>query len=157
MKKFKVFAAAVLLVAASTFLFTNESVFKADIWADATIEAGVYIGGVDVSGMTAEEAADAVNAYVENAKAQTITLVGPKDNISTTLGDMGLTAKTDVAVQEAVGIGRSGNLISRYKALQDLEKENYVIDMGFAIDKQLVGELLYDRLEKLMLSRLTIH
>jgi len=148
MKKIKVFA-AVLLVVASTFLFTNESTFKADIPADAKIEKGVYIGGVDVSGMTAEEATNAVNTYVESAKAQTITLVGPKDNVSLTLGDMGLTAKTDVAVQEAVAIGRSGNLIFRFKALQDLEKENYVIDMGFSIDKQLVGEMLYNKADKI--------
>ena len=65
-----------LLVAASTFLLTNESVFKADVSADAKIEQGVYIGGIDVSGMTAEEATNAVNAYVEDAKAQKITLVG---------------------------------------------------------------------------------
>ena len=148
MKKIKIFAAAVLLVA-STFFFTNESIFQADTPANATIEQGVFIGGVDVSGMTAEEASDAVNTYLESAKAQNITLVGPKDNISLTLGDLGLTANTDVAVQEAVAIGRSGNLIFRFKALQDLSKENYVIDMGFAIDKQLVGELLYNKANKI--------
>ena len=149
MKKIKVFATVLLLVAVSTFLCTSESVFKADIPADATIEQGVYIGGIDVSGMNAQEAADAVNAYVEKAKAQTITLVGPKGNVSLTLGDMGFTAKTDVAVQEAVAVGRSGNLVSRFKVLQDLEKENYVVDMGFAIDKQAVGEILYNKAEKI--------
>ena len=150
MKKIKVFAATLLLVAASTFLFTNESIFMAEVPADATIEQGVYIGGIDVSGMTAQEATDAVNAYVEDAMTQTITLIGPKANISLTLGEMGLTAKTDVAVQEAVAVGRLGNLISRFKALQDLEKENYVVDMGFAIDKQLVGEVLYNKAKKIL-------
>ncbi|MBQ6843404.1 MAG: VanW family protein [Agathobacter sp.] len=149
MKKIKVFAVALLLVA-GTFLFTNEHIFKADVSADAKIEQGVYIGGVDVSGMTAEEATNAVNAYVENVKAQTITLVGPKANLELTLGEgMGLTAKTEAAVQEAVAVGRAGNLISRFKTLQDLEKENYVIDMGFAIDKQLVGETLYNKAGKI--------
>ncbi len=148
MKKIKFLAVALLLVA-GTFLFTNEHVFKADVSADAKIEQGVYIGGIDVSGMTAEEATNAVNAYVENVKAQTITLVGPKANLEITLGDMGLTASVDTAVQEAVAVGHSGNLISRFKALQDLEKENYVVDMGFAIDKQLVGETLYNKAGKI--------
>ena len=149
MKKIKVFAAVLLLVVAGTFLFTNENVFRADVSADATIENGVFIGGVDVGGMTAEEATAAVNAYVENAKTQTITLVGPKGNVALTLGDMGLTAKTEVAVQEAVAVGRSGNLISRFKAIKDLEKQSYVIDMGLAIDKQLVGETLYNKASRI--------
>lgn len=148
MKKIKVFVVALMLVA-GTFLFTNEYVFKADVSADAKIEQGVYIGGVDVSGMTAEEATNAVNAYVEKAKEQTIILVGPKANVELKLGDMGLTARTEAAVQEAVAVGHSGNLISRFKALKDLEKENYVIEMGFAIDKQLVGEAIYDKAEKI--------
>lgn len=149
MKKIKILAAVVLLAAASTFLFTNEHIFKAEVTADAAIEEGVYIGGIDVSGMTAEEAEAAVNAYVETVKAQKMTLVGPKANLELTLGDMGLTAKTEAAVQEAVAVGRSGNLISRFKALKDLEKENYVIDMGFAIDKQLVAETIHNKAGKI--------
>lgn len=145
MKKIKVLAAVLLLVVAGTFLFTNENIFKADVPADATIEQGVHIGGIDVSGMTAEEATNAVNTYVENVKTQTITLVGPKGNLELTLADMGLTARTEAAVQEAVAVGRSGNLVSRFKILQDLEKENYIVDMGLAIDKQLVGETLYNK------------
>ena len=149
MKKIKVFVAVLLLVAAGTFLFTNESMFKAEVPADAKIEKGVYIGGIDVSGMTAEEATAAVDAYVETVKAQTITLVGPKGNLELTLEDMGLTARTEAAVQEAVAVGSTGNLVSRFKALKDLEKENYVVDMGFAIDKQLVGETLYKKASKI--------
>lgn len=149
MKKIKVFAAVLLLVVAGTFVFTNENVFQADAVENATIENGVFIGGVDVSGMTADEATTAVNAYVETLKTKSITLVGPKGNVELTLADMGLTARTDVAVQEAVAIGRSGNLISRFKALKDLEKQNYVVDMGLAIDKQVVGETLYNKASKI--------
>ena len=149
MKKIRVFALMLLLVVAGTFLFTNEHVFKADASEDVKIEQGVFIGGVEVSGMTAEEATNAVNAYIENAKAQTIVLVGPKANVELTLADMGLTARTEAAVQEAVAVGHSGNLISRFKALQDLEKASYVIDMGFSIDKQAVGEVLYNKAAKI--------
>ena len=149
MKKIKILTAALLLVAAGTFLFSNGHIFKAGVTADAVIEQGVYIGGVDVSGMTAAEATAAVDAYIEGVKQQTITLVGPAANLEMTLEEMGLTSKADAAVQEAVAIGRSGNLIARYKALQDLKKENYVIDMGLAIDKQSVGEFLYNKTDKI--------
>ena len=149
MKKVKILAIALLVLIAGTFFVTNESVFKAEIAEDAKIQKGVYIGGIDVSDMTAEEATDAVKAYVKDLKKKSITLVGPKDNLVLTLGDMGLKANTNAAVQEAVSIGRSGNLIKRFKALQDLEKADYVVDMGLSIDKQEVAQTLYNKSDKI--------
>ena len=68
------------------------------------IEEGVYIGGIDVSGMTAKEATEAVDAYVADLQEQWITLVGPKNTLKYQLKDLGLSAKTSVAVQEAVAV-----------------------------------------------------
>lgn len=149
MKKIKLLVAALILVAAGTFLFTNENIFKADVSEDTVIENGVFIGGVDVSGMTAEEATAAVDKYVEEIKAMSITLVGPKANMKLTLEEMGLTAQTSVAVQEAITVGNAGNLISRFKALKDLENKNYVVDMGLAIDKQATAESIYNKTTKI--------
>lgn len=149
MKKIKVLVAVLFVAIAGSFLFANDNIVRADVSADVTIEQGVYIGGIDVSGMTAEEATNAVNAYVDSIKAQTITLVGPNGNLSYTLEEMGLTAKTDAAVSEAVSVGHLGNLVFRFKTLQDLGKENYVIDMGLAIDKQAVAEKIYKKVDKI--------
>lgn len=145
MKKFRGLAVALIVAAASVFLFTNDNLFKADVTEDAVIEEGVFIGGIDVSGMTSQEATDAVNMYVENLKNMKITLVGPKANMEMTLGEMGLTAETGVAVQEAVAVGKYGNLISRFKVLKDLEENDYVIDMGLSIDKQTTAEVIYGK------------
>ncbi len=148
MKKIKLLVAALLLVA-GTFLFTNDTLFKADIAKDALIEEGVYIGGVDVGGMTAEEATTAVNDYVESLKSKNITLVGPKGNMKLTLEEMGVTANTSAAVQEAVSVGRSGNLIKRFKSLQDLETQTIVIDMGLSIDKQATAQQIYNNTDSI--------
>lgn len=144
MKKIKILAVALLLVVAGTFLFTNETLFKADIEKGAKIEEGVFIGGVDVSGMTKEEATAAVDAYVESIKSKSITLVGPKGNLKLTLEEMGVSANTGAAVQEAISVGRSGNLIKRFKSLQDLESKTLVIDMGLGIDKQATAQQIYN-------------
>lgn len=149
MKKIKLLAIAALVFAAGTFFLTNEDLVKADVVKDTVIEEGVYIGGIDVSGMTAEEATLAVDTYVTGLQEQWITLVGPKNTLKYQLKDLGLSAKTSVAVQEAVAIGNSGNLIKRFKALQDLEKENYVVDMGLSIDKQLTANKIYGKRSKI--------
>ena len=81
MKKIRVLAIACMLVVAGAFLLTNENLFKADVTEDTVIENGVYIGGIDVSGMNTEEATEAVNQYVEEIKTKSISLVGPKGSI----------------------------------------------------------------------------
>lgn len=149
MKKVKFLAIAAVIVAASAFFLTNQDDVKADVSKDAVIKDGVYIGGIDVSGMTAEEATTAVDTYVAGLQEQWIVLQGAKNTLRYQLKDLGLSSKTNVAVQEAVAVGNSGNLIKRFKALQDLEKENYVVDMGLGIDKQLAANKIYGKRSKI--------
>ena len=148
MKKIKFFIVAVVIFAAGAFFLTNEDLVKADVSKNVVIEEGVHIGGIDVSGMTAKEATSAVNAYVSELQEQWITLVGPKNTLRYQLKDLGLSAKTSVAVKEAVAVGNSGSLIKRFMALQDLKKEDYVVDMGLQIDKQLTANKIYGKRNK---------
>ncbi len=145
MKKLRILAATVIVVVAGAFLLTNENLFKADVTEDTVIENGVYIGGIDVSGMNTEEATSAVNNYVEVIKTKSITLVGPKGNLSLTLENMGVSADTGAAVSEAVSVGKTGNLIKRFKELKDLENEHHVVDMGLSIDKQKTAEIINNK------------
>lgn len=149
MKKFKIIAIAAAAVLAGTFFFTNEELVKADASEEAVIEEGVYIGGIDVGGMTADEATKAVNTYVDGLQEQWITLVGPKDTLRYTLSDLGLSAKTSTAVQEAAAVGKSGNLVKRFKELQALDTQDYVVDMGLSIDKQLTAQNIYNKTSKI--------
>ena len=149
MKKFKLLAVAAVLMIAGAFFFTNENSVKADVAKKAVIEKGVYIGGIDVSGMTAKEATATVNDYVASLEEKWITLVGPKGSLKYQLKELGLSAKTTVAVKEAVAVGKSGNLIRRFKVLQDLKRNDYIVDMGLSIDKQLTGNLIYAKRDKL--------
>ena len=149
MKKIKLLAVAAIVLAAGAFFLTNENIVKADVSKDLVIKEGVYIGGIDVSGMTEAQATEAVDTYVAGLQEQWITLVGPKNTLRYQLKDLGLSAKTSVAVKEAVAVGNSGSLIKRFKAMQDLEKENYVVDMGLQIDKQLTANKIYGKRSKI--------
>ena len=148
MKKMRLLVAACMIMAAGTFFLTGEDLVKADVPKEVVIQEGVYIGGIDVSGMNAEEATTAVNTYVEGLQEQWITLVGPKNTLRYQLKDLGLSVKTEAAVQEAIAIGNSGSVIKRFMDLQDLEKEDYVVDMGLAIDKQLTANKIYGKRSK---------
>jgi len=149
MKKSKLIVLVLSFVFAGIFLLTSENLFKADNAKDRVIVNGVYIGGIDVSGMTVQEATDAVNSYVDSLKEQTIILDGPKSDMELTYADLGLTANVSAAVEEAASIAQYGNLLSRFMHIKDLEKEKVVVEMGLTIDKQLVGNLIYDKLDEL--------
>ena len=138
-----------VLVLAGAFLFTNEILFKAEINENTKIVEGVYIGGIDVGGMTTKEATDAVNAYVEEIKAEKVILQGPGGSITVTYGELGLTAEVDKAVSKAVMTAQYGNLIARFMNQKDLETDHLVLSMNLAIDKQLAGNLLYNNQKKL--------
>ena len=149
MKKIKVLVTALIIVAAGAFLLTTDNLFKADVSEEAVIEQGVYIGGVDVSGMNAAEATDAVNEYLEEIKTQSITLVGPKGDLKLSLEKMGVSAQTNAAVEEAVAVGKYGNLIKRFKEIKALEEENRVIEMGLSIDKEKTADILNNNTSKI--------
>ncbi|WP_099469612.1 VanW family protein [Konateibacter massiliensis] len=101
--------------------------------SDPTISNGVYIEGINVSGMTKEEAENAVNSYVDELKAKEITFVIDTNNVAVSADELGMNVTNLDVVEEAVNLGKTGNIIQRYKALKDLERENkeYVLEIAF--------------------------
>ena len=111
---------------------------------ETKIVDGVYIGNVNVSGLTESQAQSAVDEYVAGLMNTTFTLKGETGSIEMTAEDMGVAADSDAAVQEALGVGHAGSLVNRYKALQDLKKEKLVLDLNLSVDKQSTAQKLYE-------------
>lgn len=152
MKKSRLIIMALCVMMVCGGVFAGRQLFAADSGKEYIIDKGVYIGGIDVGGMSEQEAADTLNAYLEELKAQKITLTGPKGSMELTLEEMGLTAKFDEAVRKATGTAKASNLITRFMLLKDLEGDNVVIDMGLSIDKQRTANLIHQQLGKLEIA-----
>lgn len=141
----------VLLTAAGAIcLMTNIHPVKAA--EDVTIADGVYIGNVNVSGMTEKQAQSAVEEYVAGLMDTTFTLKGESGSVSMTAQDMGVSADVNTAVTEAVALGRAGSLINRYKTTEDLKKQPVVLDMHLSVDKQATAQKLYTDSDKLSVA-----
>ena len=149
MRKVKNLAVVCTMLLASTFLLGNQDVFKAEKTDSNTIREGVYIGGISVGGMTEQEATTAIEDYLQTLNEKVLTLQGPNGTMDISFEEMGYSVNTDSKVKEALLVGNSGNLISRFKALKDLEEESYVIDMGLSIDKQKTAQMIYKKTDKL--------
>lgn len=114
-----------------------------------TIPERVYVGDISIGGMTREEATQVVEDYVAGLEEKKITLQAGENTLEVTAGDIGISWGNPEVVEEAVSLGKSGNLISRYKALKDLEKEDKVYQIAYNIDKEKAVKVLEDNSEVL--------
>ena len=149
MKKSKVtvFIAAAVATAAFTFFGTDNIFAKSQ--KTQTINDGVYIGSVDVGGMTKNEAKTALNDYIESIDNTTFTLQGAKGSVDATAAEMSIKADASTAVDEAMGVGRTGNLINRFVQSKKLENGEVSVNMHLSVDKEKTAQFLYDNKDKL--------
>jgi Uncharacterized vancomycin resistance protein len=105
---------------------------------------GIFINSVDVGGMTAKQAQSALDKYVDNLKQKTLTIKVGKNKIKSKLGDLGFECTENDYIKQALNVGKTGNLIKRYKELKDVEHDQLVYTLQFTLDdnalKQLVDE-----------------
>lgn len=110
---------------------------------DAVICNGIYAGNIDLSGLTAAEAENAVMAYIESCGEVPITLQeGENDTVTVSAEQLGLTWDNPELIEEAVGIGKKGNIVKRYMEMTDLSHENRVFDIEISFDREKVEELV---------------
>lgn len=107
------------------------------------IKDGIYISGLDVGGMTAAEAEETIEEYVDSLQNTTVTLLTSGGNeVKVTPADMGMTWQNPQVVQEAADIGQDGNIIVRYKMMKDLQHDNVHLDLEFAYDEALIQAVI---------------
>lgn len=125
-----------------SFLFAGAMEAQAAANKDA-IENGVFIGEVEVSGMTEEEAISAVSEYISSMENTTITLNAMNNNqLPVQAGDLKLSWKNQEVIEEALSLGKVGNIVQRYKALKDLEYENKIFEIAYDFDKEAIAKIL---------------
>lgn len=100
------------------------------------ITKGVFIDEVDVSDMTAKEAEEAINKFVEELKNKKISVQVGDNLVSTTLGDIGYSYKLNNVIEQALNLGTTGNLVKRYKDLKDVAHEGIKYPLEFSLDEK---------------------
>lgn len=110
------------------------------------IKNGIFAEDIDLSGMSAQEASAAVEAYVEGLRETQITLLAADDTeVAVTAGDLGIFWANPDLVTDALEVGIHGNVIERYKLLKDLEQENLILPIEISFDLQAISDILLER------------
>lgn len=109
---------------------------------ESLIADHIYIGDIAVGGMTEVQATEAVESYMESLADTQFTLTVDDKSVTATAADFGVEWANPVIVKDAAGVGRTGNLIERYKSKKDLEHENLVFDIAYTADREKVKSFL---------------
>lgn len=107
---------------------------------------GVYMGDISLSGMTVDEAKAAVNQFVESLKLKNVTFGAVGDRyVVVTAGDLGLAWVNEADIDAAGALGKKGNIVKRYKAIQDLKHGNKVYSLEISFDRELIRKVLTEQ------------
>ncbi len=141
MKNWKITAALLGALVSVVVWYQGEATAFAS--PDDTMKKGIFADEIDLSGMTGEEAEQAIEDYVEELRDVKITLLAADDNqVETTAGELGITWANPGLVQEALQIGTTGNVIERYKIMKDLEHENQIYEVDFEFNATAIRDIL---------------
>lgn len=103
-----------------------------------TISKNVYIGGVNVSGMTEEQATKAVEEKLGKGTGGNYTVKIGDETTTATAENFGMEWTNREVVHEAMEVAKGGNLIKQYKDKKDLQVEPKNFEVAYAPNEQAV-------------------
>lgn len=117
--------------------------------AGKTIGSGVKIGSIDVSGMTEKEASQKVNDYVTSLGDVKINLKAAQDQVVTvTAKDLGISWGNPEVAAQADELGRQGNVVQRFKAIQELKTTGKTYPITLKWDSSAISKVLKEQCAK---------
>jgi len=123
-------------------IFGSVAVYAVDAAQEDTIAEGVTVAGIDVGGMTTEEARDAVAQHVEEPLARPLAVEYGKKKYKLTAKQAGARADVDGMVDQAVEKSRNGNIVSRVSRSITGGKVDAEIPVSVEYDQEAVEKLV---------------
>ncbi|MCI6042704.1 VanW family protein [bacterium] len=102
----------------------------------------IYLENVDLSGLTVDEAMQAVERRVEETTGYRIILHMDDQSVGVTAKELGVSGNNRDTVENAAQIGQIGNVIKRYKVKKDLENTPIHLEMNYQVAEEALREAL---------------
>lgn len=116
--------------------------------AEDKILKGISIDQVDVSGMTRAEALEALESYEKLLGEQSLKVGIGEHTIETDMSVFGVEFSNEEVVDEALGVGRVGNIVRRYKDQKDLQHNGKVFALSWKADAEKVQSFVEKKCTK---------
>ena len=115
---------------------------RSEIVRSGKVYDGIYLDELDISGMDYDTAIEKYNNYYNSSKKRKITFKDELGSFDTTFDALGISVDVEKAVVDALNFGRTGNILSRYKEIETLKKDNVTIIPEKTIDRDKLQEVL---------------
>lgn len=127
------------------------AIAKARLIDDKHIVSGASINGVDIGGLTKEQASKKVEEYKSYLKNRKVTIKygDDKKETDTTFERLGFYIEDDDYVEDAYNIGKKGNIFKRFKEIISVNKKDVTYNLKTGVDR--------DSLEKYVILKSRLH
>ena len=116
--------------------------FALPAYGEPVFPEGVSVDGQSLAGMTAEEARDAVKAYVGSQGQHKVTLSVEGRDVETTSGELGYHWANEQVVDEAAAEYAGGSLIRQYMAKKDLAESPVDLPLEVGVASSSVAQFV---------------
>lgn len=106
---------------------------------------GVYADEVDLSGMTREEARTVIDGHIDKLAQRTLSVDVNGKTVSTTLAELGYACEADPIIDEALKVGKEGNMFANYTQIRKVEQEHIVYPLAENYSEELLKEFVSER------------
>lgn len=138
MKKNKILAAVFVAGCVAAIAIASVLVVfaKNNFGDDKLICKGIKIGSLDVGGMTEEDAQRKVEEYISSQLQKKVFIQVQEHQVEATVQELGAAYEDKAFAEEALAIGKKGNLWKRFQELRKAESGHRNIDMSPIVDRQ---------------------
>ncbi len=110
--------------------------------AEEVILPGVYVGPVDIGGLTAGEAEEKVREYTKELNNEEVAVEFQNHTVRFPVGSAKIEWDNPEVIDEALRIGKKGNIIERFKEIHDTERDTLVLPYKRSADRTAVSEFI---------------
>lgn len=101
-----------------------------------TLPEGIFVGEMDLKGLSAEEAQNKLDEYINAVSETPIVVEVDGEKASTSAKELGFVWDEESLAKQAIEEYSSGNIVERYVKKTDLEKNPVHIGMDIATDRE---------------------
>lgn len=112
---------------------------------DTTYKNGIYIGKIDASGKTKAEIETELDEYLEDLNEKVLEFKVLENKVEVPVEELKLSISNKEVLDEALEHGVTGNIIKRYKALKDLERNPVYYDIALTPDEEALKTVIEEK------------
>lgn len=120
----------------------NSGITREELILSGTIYDGIFIDELDVSEMDFDTAVEEYNKYIKESLKRKVTFTDSLGSYDTTFNALEMQIDVEKAVTDALNYGRSGNILGRYKEIENLKENNVTLIPEKTVEADKLEELL---------------